>query len=223
MKIVKPYINVEEFDGVKMMKKIERAGRTCYKSHVADDESYKRFLDNIISSGHESVIEHEKITVRFLTDRGALWDITRHRLTSFSVESSRYCNYSKDKFENEIKFMEPFYIKNDEEALKIWKETMETAEKNYFELSKQGYKPDVCRMLLPTSLATEIVMTANLREWRHILTLRCSDRAHPTIRQFTIPLLLHFKEQLPEIFNDIPYDENFDPSDYAKLEVVEDI
>ena len=89
MKIVKPYINVEKFDGVKMMKKIERAGRTCYKSHVTSDDSYKKFLANIISSGHESVIEHEKITIRVLTDRGALWDITRHRITSFSVESSR--------------------------------------------------------------------------------------------------------------------------------------
>lgn len=223
MKIVKPYINVEKFDGVKMMKKIERAGRTCYKSHVTSDDSYKKFLANIISSGHESVIEHEKITIRVLTDRGALWDITRHRITSFSVESSRYCNYSKDRFEKEIKFMEPFYIKNDEQALKEWTETMETAEKNYFKLAEQGYKPDVCRMLLPTSLATEIVMTANLREWRHILTLRCSDRAHPTIRQFTIPLLLHLKEELPEIFSDIPYDENFDPKDYAKLEVIDEI
>lgn len=223
MKIVDSYIQVEQVDGVKIMKKIEKAGRTCYKSNALSEDSYKKFLNNIISSGHESVIEHEKVTVRILTDRGALWDITRHRLTSFSVESSRYCNYTKDKFEKEIKFIKPFYLEENTEAFAIWKDTMQTAERDYFKLAEMGYGPDVCRMLLPTSLATEIVMTCNLREWRHVLELRCSQRAHPTIRQFFIPLLLHFQEIMPEVFKDISYDTNFDPKHYATLAVTEQI
>ena len=152
MKILKPYVEVPDIDGVQIMKNIEKAGRTCYKSHSTDEESYKRFLNNIITSGHESVIEHEKVSIRILTDRGSMWDITRHRHASFSIESTRWCNYSKEKFEQEIKFIEPFYLLEDKDGFEIWKKTMEEIEKNYFKLSKMGYKADVCRMLLPASL-----------------------------------------------------------------------
>lgn len=220
MKIVKPYVQVPDIDGVELMKNIEKYGRTCYKSHSTDEESYKKFINNIISNGHESVVEHEKITVKILTDRGAMWDITRHRHASFSIESTRWCNYTKDKYEKELKFIDPFYLKDDEKALKIWTKTMEEIEKNYFELSEMEYKPDTLRMLLPASLATEIMMTCNLREWRHVLRLRCAKPVHPTVKQFTIPLLLHFKKLMPELFNDIPYDEEFKLDNYSEIQIV---
>lgn len=220
MKILKPYVEINSFNGVELMKNIEKAGRTCYKSHVSADDSYKKFIENIVKSGHESVIEHEKVSVRFLIDRGAMWDITRHRHASFSIESSRWCNYSKEKFERDIKFIEPFFLVDDKEGFEAWKEVMQTAEKNYFALADKGYKADVCRMTLPASLATEIAMTCNLREWRHILQLRCAKNVHPHVKQIMIPLLLYFKQEMPEIFADIPYDEEFSSKYYAEVKVI---
>lgn len=230
MKIVQPRIIVPVIDGVKIMKNIERAGRTCYKSAGKSEDSYKNFIKNCINRGHESVIEHEKITVRLITDRGTMWDITRHRHCSFSIESSRYCNYSKDKFGNEIKVIEPFFLKPEiqDEGLEQWQpylawaNAIKEAEHSYFEILNNGGTPDYARMVLPASLATEICMTANIREWRHIFSLRCQNTVHPHVRQVMIPLLLHFKSVMPELFDDIPYDEEFAEkykNDLAKIEV----
>lgn len=221
MKLIDPYVNLEKIDGRKMMKKIEKAGRTCYKSSVLSDDSYKKFISNIIGNGHESVLEHEKVTVVIGCDVGAYKDITRHRLASFSIESTRYCNYGKDKFGNELKFIRPCNIKEGTEEYKIWERTMLEIEKSYIELSNLGAKPDQLRMLLPHSTAAELVMTCNLREWRHVFKLRCSSHAHPSIRQFFIPLLLYFREVMPEVFNDVPYDEEFPKENYAKINLVE--
>ena len=217
MQIVQPRIIVPYIDGVKIMKNIEKAGRTCYKSAGKTEDSYKNFIKNCINRGHESVIEHEKVTVRLVTDRGTMWDITRHRHCSFSIESSRYCNYSKDKFGNEIKVIEPFFLKPDLQAEGLeqwqpylaWISAIQQSEKSYFDILNNGGTPDKARMVLPASLATEICMTANIREWRHIFSLRCQNTVHPHIRQVMIPLLLHFKEVMPELFDDIPYDEEF--------------
>lgn len=222
MKLIEPYVNLEKIDGIKMMKKIEKAGRTCYKSSVLGEESYKKFLNNIIGNGHESVLEHEKVTVVIGCDVGAYKDITRHRLASFSIESTRYCNYGKDKFGNELKFIKPCHIKEGTEAYRIWERTMLEIEKSYMELSSLGAPADQLRMLLPHSTAAEVVMTCNLREWRHVFKLRCSKHAHPTIRQFFIPLLLYFKQEMPEIFNDVPYDEEFAKEDFAKINLLND-
>ena len=230
MIIVKPKIISPYIDGKAIMKNIEKAGRTCYKSEVKDENSYKNFIKNCINRGHESVIEHEKISVRLITDRGTMWDITRHRHCSFSIESSRYCNYSKDKFGNQIKVIEPFFLKpdiqneNSEEwqKYKSWVTAMEQSEKSYFDIINNGGTPDQARMVLPASLATEICMTANIREWRHIFSLRCQSTVHPHVRQVMIPLLLYFKEKMPELFDDIPYDEEFAnkyQNDLAKIEV----
>ena len=217
MQIVQPRIIVPYIDGVKIMKNIEKAGRTCYKSACKTEDSYKNFIKNCINRGHESVIEHEKVTVRLVTDRGTMWDITRHRHCSFSIESSRYCNYSKDKFGNEIKVIEPFFLKPDLQAEGLeqwqpylaWTSAIQQSEKSYFDILNNGGTPDKARMVLPASLATEICMTANIREWRHIFSLRCQNTVHPHVRQVMIPLLLHFKEVMPELFDDIPYDEQF--------------
>lgn len=217
MQIVQPRVIVSYIDGVKIMKNIEKAGRTCYKSTGKTEDSYKNFIKNCINRGHESVIEHEKVTVRLVTDRGTMWDITRHRHCSFSIESSRYCNYSKDKFGNEIKVIEPFFLKPDLQAEGLeqwqpylaWTSAIQQSEKSYFDILNNGGTPDKARMVLPASLATEICMTANIREWRHIFSLRCQNTVHPHVRQVMIPLLLHFKEIMPELFDDIPYDEEF--------------
>lgn len=222
MIIVEPKIIVPYIDGVEIMKNIEKAGRTCYKSEANTEDSYKRFIKNCIKSGHESVIEHEKITVRLIVDRGVMWDITRHRLCNFSIESSRYCNYSKDKFGNEIKVIRPFFFgKDDKIKYDAWKNAMEQCEKSYFEILNNGGIPDHARMVLPASLATEICMTANIREWRHIFSLRCQKTVHPHVRQVMIPLLLCFKEKMPELFEDITYDTEFAEqykNDLAKIE-----
>ena len=223
MKIVEPWIKVERIDGKKIMKKIERACRTCYRSegNISED-SYKNLLKNCITKGHESVLEHEKVTVRIYSDIGSYKDLTRHRFGSFSIESTRYCSYDKDKYGNEIKFMNPIYIEN-EEMYNIWKETMENIEKGYIKLRQLGATVDMCRELLPHSTAAEYTMTANIREWKHILSLRTTNHVHPSIRQVLIPLLKYFKEEMPEIFDEIEYDEEFNPKYYAKLLIEDEI
>lgn len=224
MEIVKSWIKVEEFNGVEIMKKIERACRTCYRSEGAiTEDSYKKLLTNCINSGHESVLEHEKISVHMLCDVGAYKDLTRHRTgIAFSIESTRFCNYSKDKYTNNIKFIDPVFI-TDEKNYACWKNAMEQIEKNYMLMGKNNARVDELRMLLPHSAAGEVTMTCNIREWRHILSLRTSKRVHPSIRQLMIPLLLKFKEEMPEIFNDITYDEDFPKEWYAELKTLEKI
>ena len=205
------------------MKRIERACRTCYRSEGRiTEDSYKNLIKNCITRGHESVLEHEKVTVRIYSDIGSYKDLTRHRFASFSVESTRYCSYDKDKYGNEIAFMNPSYIE-DKETYEIWKRTMQEIEKGYIEMKKLGATTDMCREVLPHSTAGEYTMTANIREWKHILELRTTKHVHPAIRQVLIPLLKYFKEEMPEIFGDIEYDEDFNPKYYAKLLIEEEV
>ncbi|WP_088227823.1 FAD-dependent thymidylate synthase [Desulfosporosinus sp. FKB] len=211
MKIIEPSSTLEEqINGMELIKKVERAGRTCYKSEDQISEvTAMNFVKKIITSGHESVLEHEKITVRVVCDRGVSHEIVRHRIASYSQESTRYCNYSKDRFNNELTFIKPYFWEDDSKQSKekylIWKSTMETIEKNYFELIKLGAEPQQARSILPNSLKTEIVMTMNLREWRHFFRLRTTLSAHPQIRQIARPLLDKFKEVIPVVFDDIEY------------------
>ena len=208
-----------KIDGKQIMKRIERACRTCYRSEgKITEDSYKKLIKNCITSGHESVLEHEKVTVRIYSDIGSYKDLTRHRFASFSVESTRYCSYDKDKYGNEIAIMNPVYIE-DKEVYEVWKKTMEEMEKGYMEMKRLGASTDMCREVLPHSTAGEYTMTANIREWKHILKLRTNKRVHPSIRQVLIPLLKYFKEQMPEIFDDVEYDEEFNPKYYAKLSI----
>ena len=217
MRIVEPWIMVEKIDGKKIMKKIERACRTCYRSEgKISENSYKTLLTNCITRGHESVLEHEKVTVRIYSDIGSYKDLTRHRHASFSVESTRYCSYDKDKFGNEISFINPIYME-DKDVYKTWENTMKEIEIGYKKMKELGATNDMCREILPHSTAAEYTMTANIREWKHILSLRTTKHVHPSIRQVLIPLLKYFKEEMPEIFGDIEYDEEFNPNYYAKL------
>ena len=223
MRLVEPWIKVENFDGVKIMKRIERACRTCYRSEdKIRDKSYNNLLINCLNRGHQSVLEHEKITVRIYSDIGTYKDLTRHRFASFSVESTRYCSYNKDKYGNEIAVVNPVYIE-DKEVFETWKKAIEDMEKAYMKMKELGASTDMCREILPHSTAAEYTMTANIREWKHILELRTTNHVHPAIRQVLIPLLLLFKEQMPEIFGDIEYDKEFNPKYYAKLTMEEEL
>ena len=238
MNIIKPKVEVEPFDGVKIMKNIERACRTCYRSegNITED-SYKKLITNCINRGHESVLEHEKITIRLTCDIGVYKDLTRHRIASFSIESTRYCNYGKDKFDNELKFIEPVFYTNtwkdrnyegsamSKEELKsfFWYKIMSDIESAYMNMNNLcECTPDEMRMILPHSTAAEVTMTANIREWKHILELRCSKGAHPAVQQVMIPLLLYFKEQMPEIFNNIDYNKEFSEEKYAELTIMKE-
>lgn len=218
MKLIEPILYVEDYDGKKIMKRIERACRTCYRSENSmSEDSYKKLLKNCMNRGHESILEHEKVSIRMICDIGVYKDLTRHRFASFSIESTRYCNYGKDRFDNEIKFMKPCNIDEGTEIYKIWEKGLKDVEKAYLKMAELGAKPDQLRLLLPHATAAEVNMTANIREWKHILELRANNHAHPSIRQLMIPLLLMFKEDMPEIFAEVEYDEDFPKEKYAKV------
>lgn len=207
MKIIEPSVELaQDLNEAEIMKHIERAGRVCYKSESKiSDTSAEKFISNIIKSGHESVIEHVSITFKIICDRGISHEIVRHRLASYSQTSTRYCDYSGDKFGGELTFIKPcFWSENDENYL-LWRETMATLEKNYLAMRKAGARPEQARSILPNSLMTEIFMTANLREWRHFLKLRTSKRAHPQMREIALKIFDILNEKLPVIFSDINF------------------
>jgi thymidylate synthase (FAD) len=243
MKLIKPYYIIEsEIDGEKILKHIEQAARTCYKTEdKADDfEKTKKFIRGIIKRGHESTIEHYSFTVRFIIDRGVSHELVRHRLCAFSQESTRYCNYCDEKFGNDIIYIIPPWIdleegiyryNNDplpsatsfiynENILPIiyknqrktnwnlynWLKILSDSEKSYKELISNGWSPQEARTVLPNSLKTEIVTTANLREWRHIFKLRAVGSAgnpHPQMEEIMKPLLLEVQNKIPVVFDDI--------------------
>ena len=211
MKIIDAgYEFITPIDGGIILKRIEQAGRVCYKSEDnITDESAVKFAQNIIKRGHEAVLEHCSFTVKFIVDRGVSHEIVRHRVASYCQESTRYCNYSKDKFGNEITVIRPCFWREDEDENKehvkfaVWKRSMAEAESAYFELLKMGATPQEARAILPNSLKTEVVMTANIREWRHFFKLRTSSSAHPQMREVAIPLLKECQEKIPVLFDDI--------------------
>ena len=205
MKIIEPSFVFEDvLDPEAVMSKIERAGRTCYKSEGRiGDGTAEKFISSILARGHESVLEHASVTARLICDRGVTHEIVRHRIAAYSQESTRYCNYSGDKFGNEITVIRPFFWNDDPEKFAVWKEAMEAAEKAYNALIEMGATPQEARSVLPNSLKTELVMTMDIREWRHFLKLRTSPAAHPQMREIAIPILNEFKKQLPVLFSDI--------------------
>lgn len=207
MRVIEPgYEILDEIDGYAILRKIEKFGRVCYKSEEKiTEESAERFVGNIIKSGHESVIEHEKISVRFICDRGVSHEIVRHRIASFSQESTRYCNYNKDKFGKELTVIKPLFWEEDSNEYKLWLETMQNIEDCYNKMIEMGAKPQEARSILPNSLKTEIIVSMNLREWRHFFKLRTSPKAHPQMREVACALLDEFKNRIPVIFNDIAY------------------
>lgn len=184
---------------------IEIAGRTCYKSEdKITEDSASGFIEKIKNFKHESVLEHGSITVRFVVDRGVSHELVRHRLASFSQESTRYCNYGKDKFGNEITVIEPCFWSEDgnDELYLAWWTTCCVAEKAYVTMLQKGATPQQARSVLPNSLKTEVVMTANPREWRHVFAVRCHRDAHPQMREVMVPLHKEFADHWPALFGD---------------------
>jgi thymidylate synthase (FAD) len=205
MKIIKPSIElVGAPDYGAMLKKIERIGRICYKSEdKIKDGSAEDFIRGIIKRGHESVIEHEIISVIVTCDRGVSHEIVRHRIASYAQESTRYCNYSGDKFGKEITVIEPCFLVPGTEGYAYWKHGCEKAEEAYFDMLNWGCTPQEARDVLPTSLKTEIAMTYNLREWRHFIRLRFGFAAHPQIREVTKMIIKEFVQRYPVFFDDL--------------------
>ena len=209
MKIIEPSVElVEDFDAAAIMKKIERAGRVCYKSEAnIKTDSAEKFIRGIIKRGHESVIEHAAVSFKIICDRGVTHELVRHRLASYSQESSRFCDYSAGKFGGELTFIKPCFWAEDNENFRLWKETMAQLEKNYLALRAKGAKPEEARSILPNSLKTEIFVTMNLREWRHFLKLRTAKAAHPQMRQIALKIYKILVEKLPAVFDDIKPEE----------------
>lgn len=208
MKIIKAgYEILTALNGLEILKHIERIGRVCYKSEdKITDDSCLAFVKMLLDRGHEAMIEHYSFSVKFTCDRGVSHEIVRHRIAAFAQESTRYCNYSKSKFGNEITVISPVFFDSDfSQAWDIWKKGCEAAEETYFKLIQDGATPQEARSVLPNSLKTEIVMTANLREWRHFFKLRTADTAHPQMREITRPLLSELKMLIPIVFDDIQY------------------
>ena len=209
MKVIKAsyeIVNKDKINGIEILKDIEAVGRTCYKSEAnITDGSAKKFVAMLIDHGHEAMIEHNAISVRFICDRGVSHELVRHRLASFGQESTRYCNYSKNKFGNELTFIKPCFWEKESSEYEyiVWRLAMGYAEKMYLKLIEQGAKPQEARSVLPSSIKTEIVMTMNIREWRHFFDLRCDAPAHPQMRELTIPLLKEMHELIPVVFDDL--------------------
>jgi len=179
---------------------IEKAGRTCYQSYdKITPGSSERFVKMVLDRGHESVIEHVSATVKLITNRGVMAELTRHRLCSFSIESTRYVRY-----DNNMEFIRPVWWNNwSGEERNVWENAMTNAESAYRFLIEHGSRPEQAREVLPNALKTEIIMTANLREWRHIFKLRTGKKAHPQIRALMFDVLDGFKKEIPVLFDGI--------------------
>ena len=204
--------------GTKELQHIEKIGRICYKSEdyiTEDGESARKFVAMLIRNGHEAMIEHSFLSVKFTVDRGVSHELVRHRIASFAQESTRYCNYAKDKFGAECAFidLEPGIMldnkmkkmSGEEIALVMaeWTSAMEDAERHYMRLLELGATPQIARAVLPNSTKTEITVSANYREWRNFFKLRVPADVHPQMREVTIPLLKELKGMIPVIFDDI--------------------
>lgn len=204
--------------GIRELQHIEQIGRVCYKSEdsiTADGESAKKFVAMLIRNGHEAMIEHSFLSVKFTVDRGVSHELVRHRIASFAQESTRYCNYAKDKFGAECGFiyLEPGIMLDnkmkkmtgEEIALVMseWQSAMEDAERHYMKMLELGATPQIARSVLPNSTKTEITVSTNYREWRNFFKLRTPITAHPQMREVTIPLLQELKEKIPVMFDDI--------------------
>lgn len=200
-------IIMSPIDGDAILKHIEACGRTCYKSEgKTADDSASKFVRGLVKRHHEAMIEHFSLTVKFVCDRGVSHEIVRHRIASFAQESTRYCNYVKDDFGSEITVIKPLFLEEGTKGYDIWKQSCEESEKAYFDLLEWGCTSEQARDVLPHSLKTEVVMTANLREWRHFFKLRAlgtTGKPHPQMKEVAEMLLEKFKFRLPEVFDDL--------------------
>lgn len=205
MKVISPSFEIlTPLNGKELLKTIERIGRVCYKSESSiTAESAEKFVGNLLSRGHESVIEHVSITAKVICDRGVSHEIVRHRLASYSQESTRYCNYSMGKFGNELTVIRPCFWDESDEKYQTWLRSMQAVEKNYMELIALGATPQEARSVLPNSLKTELFMTMNLREWRHFFRMRADTHAHPQMQEIAYQMLKEFQRQVPILFDEL--------------------
>lgn len=205
MKVIDPSFSFMHLpDGEFVLRHLELAARTCYKSEdKAGPDSARKLLSRIVRLGHDSVLEHISVTVRIVCDRGVTHELVRHRLCSFSQESTRYANYAQDKFGSEITVIRPYFWTSDDQRYAVWLSAMQACEDAYLRLVAAGATAQEARSVLPNSLKTEIVTTANIREWRHIFKLRCDKAAHPQMRQVMLPLLAAFAARVPLLFDDL--------------------
>lgn len=224
MKIIKSTHEIlTKINREELLKTIEIIGRVCYKSEdKITENSASKFVKMLINRGHEAMIEHIGFSIKFTNDRGVSHEEVRHRIASFAQESTRYCNYSKEKFGNEITYIDlndgiklDSQMKNlSSEQINLiineWILACKDAENHYFKMLELGATPQIARSVLNNSTKTEIVITMNLREWRHFFDLRTANVAHPQMREVTIPLLKELKELLPEVFEDITLEEIID-------------
>ena len=205
------YEIISDLNGSEILKHIERCARVCYKSEDRiTDGSAEKMVAALIRSGHEAMLEHYSFTVKFICDRGVSHELVRHRIASFAQESSRYCCYAKDKFGKELTFINPCFWEPDSDNYARWFHEMDEAEKTYLAMIENGATPEQARDILPTSIKTEIVMTANLREFRHFFKLRAegvTGKPHPQMLEITIPLLKELKQKVPVVFDDIMSEE----------------
>ena len=189
-------------------KSIVESARLCYRSAGENGLSDSVLIENLVKADHWTPIEMAEVKVRFTVDRGLSHEFVRHRLASFNQESTRYCNYSKNKFGNEITVLKPHCIEEGNLEYYIWKDDCERAEKTYLKLLSLCVKPETARSVLPTCLATTIDVKANLREWYHIMNLRTDRNAHPDFRIALHGLLIDFARDYPEIFQNLCNDRN---------------
>lgn len=219
MRTLKPQhviIGKDQIEGHKILKHIEKIARTCYKSEdLINDESAEKMIKKLIKMNHLAMIEHASVSVLFTCDRGVTHEIVRHRVASYAQESTRYVNYSKDKFGNEIGYidiaggialdtkMKDLPVETIDAIISEWNQACIDAEKHYMKMLELGATPQIARSVLNNSTKSDINVTMNLREWRHFFELRCDSPAHPQMRELVIPLLKEMSEVIPIVFDDL--------------------
>lgn len=208
MKIIKPYVEptVPLAPAEDLYRIVETGGRTCYLSEAVEGDTPAKFIQRAIKRGHESILEHATISLRFICDRGVSHELVRHRLASYSQESTRYCNYSKGKFGNEITVIEPCFWPEDSDEMCEWRSAMRMAESHYFSLLQFGATPQEARSVLPNSLKTEIVVTMNIRNWRHFFEMRylgVAGTPHPQMVEVAEKAFDLLCSQYPAFFEDL--------------------
>lgn len=217
VKIIEPSVEiVSEINSDKMLKQIEKCARNCYKSEnniTEDTTSAVKMIGKLIEMGHTAMIEFADVIVNLHCDVGVYKDLTRHRHCSFAIESTRYCNYSKGKFGNEISVIKPCNMDENSGIYHTWLKAMNDMERAYMQMTEIGATPDQLRMILPHSTAASVMMKANVREWRHIFNLRCAKAAHPSVRQIMLMTLNEFHNKIPVLFDDLYEQFKFDIDD----------
>ena len=207
MKIVQAQvIPITPLNGQAILKRIEEIARTCYRSEdkiTADGKSAEQIVKALVKAGHWAMLEHATISMRYVSNIAAYKDLTRQRMASYAVESTRWCSYNKGKFGSEIKFLDPIELPKDTIKYQVWLNAMQQAEKNYMDLASMGAKPDELSLVLPQSTAAEFVITANMREWAHIFGLRAVGHSRPCVREIMIPSLEIFHKEIPIVFDDV--------------------